>query len=162
MPSHERNNKTLLDRWTGLETNSLLIAEGKRALGREIVVVSDSKVDDGSGTWEDFVPASSSPQTNTRHRRSHTTTASASASQRRCRGHQQPDAGSISQSFSAGTSSLSQASSTPRRRTHHTGLSLDSSPAPSGRPRTSSEYINSFDSPEPRRARQRALMVRAA
>ena len=153
--------------WIG-DKLSVLIAEGKRALGREIVVVSDSKedeVDDGSGAWEDSVPASSSPRTNTRRRRSHTTTAyaSASSSQRRRRG---PDAGSISQSFSASTSSLPQTPSTPRRRTHHAGLSLDSSPASSGRLWTSSEDINSFDSPELResmeKARQRALMARHA
>ncbi len=153
--------------WIG-DKLSVLIAEGKRALGREIVVVSDSKedeIDDGSGAWEDTVPASSSMRTNTRRRRSHTTSASASASQRRRRGHQQPDIGSISQTFSASTSSLPQAPSTPRR-THRTGLSLDSSPASSGRLWTSSEDINAFESPELResmeKARQRALMVRTA
>ncbi|KAF8330495.1 hypothetical protein F5887DRAFT_1081567 [Amanita rubescens] len=152
--------------WIG-DKLSVLIAEGKRALGCEIVVISDSKedeVDDGSGAWEDSDPASSSLRTRTSRRRSHTTSASASTSQRRRRGHQQPDPGSIYQSFSASTSSLPQAPSTPRR-THRTGLSLDSSPASSGRLWTSSEDINTFDSPELResmeKARQRALAARS-
>jgi hypothetical protein len=41
--------------WIG-DRISLLIEEGKKALGKEVVVMSDSKedeVDDGSGLWED-------------------------------------------------------------------------------------------------------------
>ncbi|KAM6496754.1 hypothetical protein JOM56_007227 [Amanita muscaria] len=51
-PQHEV--ETQMD-WFG-DKLSALIAEGKRALGREIVVMSDAKedeVDDGSGAWED-------------------------------------------------------------------------------------------------------------
>ncbi|KAH7885774.1 hypothetical protein F5I97DRAFT_1875287 [Phlebopus sp. FC_14] len=47
--------------WIG-DRLSKLIEEGKRALGREIVVMSDSKedeVDDGSGGWEEDEPATS-------------------------------------------------------------------------------------------------------
>jgi hypothetical protein len=156
--------------WIG-DKLSVLIAEGKRALGREIVVMSDSKedeVDDGSGTWEDSAPASTARSASTRRRRSHTTTSAASvsalsASQRRRR-VQQPDVGSIYQTFSASTTSLPPPPSTPRR-THKTGLSLDSSPS-TGRLWTSSEEITSFDSPELReameKARQRALTMRAS
>lgn len=57
--------------WIGdIDKLSVLIAKGKRALGRKIVVVPDSKEDDGSGAWEGSVPASSSPRTNARRRRS--------------------------------------------------------------------------------------------
>lgn len=153
--------------WIG-DKLSVLIAEGKRALGREIVVMSDSKddeIDDGSSAWEDSVPASCSAST--RRRRSHTTSSAASvsalsASQRRHRA-QQPDAGSMYQNFSASTSSLPRPPSTPRRK-HQAGLSLDSSPV-TRRLWTSSEEITSFESPELReameRARQRALAMRA-
>ena len=148
--------------WIG-DKLSVLIAEGKRALGREIVVMSDSKddeIDDGSSAWEDSVPTSS---TSTRRRRSHTTS-SLSASQRRHRA-QPPDAGSIYQTFSASTSSLPPPPSTPRRK-HQAGLSLDSSPASARRLWASSEEIASFESPELReameRARQRALAMHAS
>lgn len=154
--------------WIG-DKLSVLIAEGKRALGREIVVMSDSKddeIDDGSSAWEDSVPARSA---STRRRRSHTTSSAASvsalgASQRRHRA-QQPDAGSIYQNFSASTTSLPPPPSTPRRK-HQAGLSLDSSPASARRLWTSSEEITAFESPELReameRARQRALTIRAS
>ncbi|KAF8889260.1 hypothetical protein BD779DRAFT_1520648 [Infundibulicybe gibba] len=47
--------------WIG-DKLSMLIEEGKKALGREIVVMSDSKedeVDDGSGAWEEELGSSS-------------------------------------------------------------------------------------------------------
>ena len=48
--------------WIG-DKLSMLIQEGKKALGREVVVMSDAKedeVDDGTGLWEEETPRSSS------------------------------------------------------------------------------------------------------
>ncbi|KAF8624026.1 hypothetical protein AX17_007232 [Amanita inopinata Kibby_2008] len=66
--------------WIG-DKLSTLIAEGKRALGREVVVMSDSKedeVDDGSGAWEDSSPTSDSEAETAHHRNTHQTPSRAS------------------------------------------------------------------------------------
>lgn len=83
-------------------------AKGKQALGREIVVVPDSKegeVDDGSGAWEDSVFISSSPAV------------VGVTSSLSCQAH-----------FPILLSQHLFSSPSTFRRTHRTGLSLDSSP----------------------------------
>ncbi|KAK2462257.1 hypothetical protein APHAL10511_005753 [Amanita phalloides] len=162
--------------WIG-DQLSVLIAEGKRALGCEIVVMSDSKedeVDDGSGAWEDSSPTSDSEDytshaSSARRRRAHTT---ASAPVSSLRGPYSPQHSDVMppalaptrQSYSASTTCLLAPPSTPRR-THTYGRSLDSSPG-SQTFWKSSEDINSFDSPELRetmeRARQRVMMMRSS
>ncbi|KIL65655.1 hypothetical protein M378DRAFT_76623 [Amanita muscaria Koide BX008] len=135
-PQHEV--ETQMD-WFG-DKLSALIAEGKRALGREIVVMSDAKedeVDDGSGAWEDS--------------------------------DQDRMSDSDSRMYHSPTPPLQPTTPvTPMtpRRTHGSrtcGLSLDSSSSPGW---TGSEDLTSFDSPELKdlmeRARQKALMTRAS
>ena len=57
--------------WIG-DRISQLIEEGKKALGKEVVVMSDSKedeVDDGSGLWEDSDGGEFGPSASPRHGR---------------------------------------------------------------------------------------------
>ena len=55
--------------WIG-DRISQLVEEGKKALGKEVVVMSDSKedeVDDGSGLWEDSDEGGLGSSTSSRH-----------------------------------------------------------------------------------------------
>jgi hypothetical protein len=185
--------------WIG-DKLSALIAEGKRALGAEIVVMSDAKedeVDDGTGVWEDSVDDESlnTAATTGYHSSSSSCGGGGAAAARRSsprpgrtgsrKGSPRKLASNAcstaagyfdQQSYHYSSSSCLQQQqqptqslpTTPTRRTHTQALSLDSaSPAPGSRLGwTNSEDINSFESPELRetmeRARQRALMMRAA
>jgi len=202
--------------WIG-DKLSALIAEGKRALGAEIVVMSDAKedeVDDGTGVWEDScddecLMRGTTTTTTGSHSRSSSSCSGAAAAARRSspslrsprlgrtagsrkgsprklgsnagyfdqqhqHQHQQPSPyyySCLQQQQPLPTTHLPTQSlpTTPTRRTHTQALSLDSAssvPGSSSLGWVSSEDISSFESPELRetmeRARQRALMMRAA
>ncbi|KAF8621880.1 hypothetical protein AX15_007436 [Amanita polypyramis BW_CC] len=153
--------------WIG-DKLSTLISEGKRALGCEIVVMSDSKedeVDDGSGAWEDSLNSESennananhlpTPSNSIRRRRAHTTASPSSSSQRRGRRHRgltpPPSASAQTQNFNTETSFASSSFMTMRQTYSASTTSLPNQvghlQAPSTPHRTHSHGLSLDSSP---------------
>lgn len=145
----------------------MLIEEGKKALGREVVVMSDAQedeVDDGSGSWEEE-DANEGTSTTTSPRKS------------KPRNIPIPPPGYISHPPSASPRSsrfevhASTSLPTIRRHTHHSrGVSIESVAATSLSPSLSlstsfKEDESAWESPELResmaKARERLLQNRA-
>ncbi|PFH53241.1 hypothetical protein AMATHDRAFT_1316 [Amanita thiersii Skay4041] len=163
--------------WIG-DKLTTLIAEGKRALGREIVVMSDSKedeVDDGSGAWED---SSASEPESLFKRRTPPRRGSIRRGRREPTSNEPSSSHPVRHTFSASTSALTPSTPpmTPRRtqsqQRHTYGRSLDSTPGRNDVSVTSlwmsggveTESSSQFESPELResmeRARQKVLSMR--